>query len=192
MRLYTGLVLFGAGIALMVAADLGLPPWDVLHQGLSERTGISIGVMNILVGFVVLLMWFPLRERVGIGTISNVIVIGLVIDLVLAVVPDVDHVAARFAITTFGLVLVGVGSGFYIGAGLGPGPRDGLMTGIARRGLRIGLVRAAIEISVLAAGWLLGGTVGVGTVMFALFIGPLVEWSLNRLSLRPAPVPAAG
>ena len=183
-RLLLGLVLFGLGLALMVVADLGLAPWEVLHQGISRQTGIPIGTVGILTGIIVLVLWIPLRERIGLGTVANVIVIGIVIDLTLLLLPArIDDLTLRWAALAGGLLLVGAGSGFYIGAGLGPGPRDGLMTGLARRGHSIRVVRGGIEISVLAAGWLLGGTVGIGTVIFAFGIGPLVQVALGRLSV---------
>ncbi len=184
-RLLAGLVLFGLGLACMVVADLGLAPWEVLHQGLSRRTGVPIGTMGIITGIVVLAAWIPLRERPGLGTLANVVVIGVVIDLALWVFPDVVGAVARWSLLAGGLVAIGVGSGLYIGVGMGPGPRDGLMTGIARRGHRIGVVRTAIEVSVLVAGWLLGDTVGVGTVAFSFGIGPLVGFFLPRLTLEP-------
>lgn len=179
-RLMLGLVLCGWGIALMVAANLGLGPWDVLHQGLSQLTGVPIGMVNILVGAAVLLAWIPLRQRLGVGTLLNVVVIGVVIDLTLLVLPEDASLGWRIVELAFGPVLFAVGSGFYIGAGLGPGPRDGLMTGIARRGPSVALVRTGIEMTALAGGWLLGGTVGIGTVYFALVIGPLVGFFLQR------------
>lgn len=191
-RLLLGLVLCGLGIAMMVAGDLGLGPWDVLHQGVTVRTGIPIGTMNILVGLVVLALWWPLGERPGLGTVLNVLVIGSVVDLVLLVVDTPDSMALRATMMASGPVLFGIGSGFYIGAGLGPGPRDGLMTGIARRGLRVGSVRAGLEVTVLAIGWLLGGTVGLGTLWFAFGIGPIVHLSLQRLALVDAPAAAPG
>ena len=184
VRLYAGLVLFGASIALMVRAELGLGPWDVLHQGLSDRTGIPIGTVGILVGFVVLLGWLPLRERLGIGTILNVIIIGVVIDVTLWVLPDLDGVALRLAVMLVGAFLFGPGSGFYIGARLGAGPRDGLMTGLAARGWTVRTVRTAMELVVLAVGFLLGGSVGLGTVVFALTIGPNVHYWLDRLTME--------
>lgn len=185
-RLLVGLVLFGVGIACMVRADLGLSPWDVLHQGVAGRTALSIGTVSVLTSMVVLLLWVPLRERPGIGTLCNAVVIGPVVDLTLWALPAVDLLAARVALMLLGPVLVGVGSGLYIGAGLGPGPRDGLMTGLARRGLAVGPVRGGIELTVLGLGWLLGGTVGVGTVVFTLGIGPLVQFFLARLAMsRP-------
>lgn len=185
-RLVVGLVLCGCGIASMVAADLGLGPWDVLHQGLSRLSGIPIGMVGILVGMVVLGLWFPLRERPGLGTVLNVVVIGVVIDLVLLVLTTPASLLLRWVMMLAGPVLFAVGSGFYIGAGLGPGPRDGVMTGMARRGVPVGVARFLIEITVLLGGWLLGGTVGAGTVAFAFGIGPLVHVLLPRLQLPDA------
>ena len=178
----------GIGIALMADADLGLGPWDVLHQGIAQRTGLTLGVVNILVGAAVLSLWVPLRQRPGTGTVLNVLVIGVVVDLTLAVVPDLDHLAVRTAAMLGGVVLMGVGSGLYIGAGLGPGPRDGLMTGVAARGHSVRTVRTTLELTVLVLGWALGGTVGVGTVVLALAIGPLVQASLEWLGLPSDPV----
>jgi uncharacterized membrane protein YczE len=188
-RLLTGLVAMGGGIGLMAEAGLGLGPWDVLHQGLALRTGLSLGSLNIAVGVGVLLLWLPLRQRPGIGTVLNVLVIGLVVDLTLALLPEPEHLAVRVPAMLAGVVLMGVGSGLYIGAGLGPGPRDGLMTGVAARGHSVRSVRTALEVTVLVLGWALGGTVGVGTVVLALAIGPLVQASLEWLGL-PAPTPA--
>ncbi|MEX2551134.1 MAG: hypothetical protein WD638_12985 [Nitriliruptoraceae bacterium] len=191
-RLLFGLVLCGLGIASMVAADLGLGPWDVLHQGLSRLSGIPIGTVGILVGLGVLGAWLPLRERPGLGTVLNVIVIGVVIDVTLLFLSTPQAWWFRAAMMLAGPVLFAVGSGFYIGAGLGAGPRDGVMTGLARRGVPVGLARAAIELTVLVAGWTLGGTVGAGTVVFALGIGPLVHLFLPRLALPDTPEPAPG
>lgn len=188
-RLVVGLVLCGLGIASMVAADLGLGPWDVLHQGLSLRSGIPIGTVGIGVGFLVLAGWLPLRERPGVGTILNVVVIGVVVDLTLLVLTTPSSLALRAVMMAAGPVLFGVGSGFYIGAGLGAGPRDGIMTGLARLGMPVGIARAAIELTVLVIGWLLGGTVGLGTVLFAVTIGPIVHVSLPRLKVADAPPP---
>jgi uncharacterized membrane protein YczE len=188
-RLLTGLVAMGGGIGLMAEAGLGLGPWDVLHQGLALHTGLSLGSLNIAVGVGVLLLWLPLRQRPGIGTVLNVLVIGLVVDLTLALLPEAEHLAVRVPAMLAGVVLMGVGSGLYIGAGLGPGPRDGLMTGVAARGHSVRSVRTALEVTVLVLGWALGGTVGVGTVVLALAIGPLVQASLEWLGL-PAPTPA--
>lgn len=196
-RLLPGLVLCGVGIASMVAADLGLSPWDVFHQGVARRTGLPIGTVTILVGLGVLAAWLPLRERPGVGTVCNVLVIGLVVDLTLLALETPEHLGLRVAMMAAGPLLFGVGSGLYIGAGLGPGPRDGLMTGLARRtGWSVGAIRTALEVGVLSGGWLLGGTVGVGTVLFALGIGPVVHLALRRLTVADAPdgvaAPTAG
>lgn len=182
-RLLAGLVLFGIGIALMVRADLGLAPWDVLHQGISERADLAIGNVTILVGVVVLLLWLPIRERPGLGTVLNVLVIGLVVDATLAVVDTPEATWVRVVFLGVGVFVFGPGSGLYIGAGLGPGPRDGLMTGLARRGWSVRVVRTGIELIVLAIGAVLGGSVGVGTVLFALTVGPNVHWFLERMTM---------
>jgi hypothetical protein len=190
VQLYAGLLLYGASMALMIRAGLGLDPWDVLHQGLAERLPLSFGMVTIVVGALVLLAWIPLRQRPGFGTISNVIVIGLAVDAALAVLPAPDAPALRVAFMLAGVGLNGVATAAYIGARLGPGPRDGLMTGLVRRtGRSVRLVRTSIEVTVLAAGWLLGGTVGVGTVVYALGIGPLVHVLLPVLTV---PEPARG
>ncbi len=183
VRLFIGLVLFGAGIGLQVQSELGLPPWDVLHQGLARRTPLTIGTATIAVGVVVLLLWIPLRERPGFGTIANAIVVGLTIDATIGVVAAPEWLALRWMLMLGGIVVVAIGSGFYIGAQLGPGPRDGLMTGIARRGVSIRLARTAVEGSALIIGWLLGGTVGIGTLAFTVLIGPLVHIFLPRLEV---------
>jgi len=185
-RLIVGLVLFGVGIAMLVIANLGLPPWEVMHQGISQRTGIPLGTVGIMTGILVLLLWIPLKERIGIGTVFNVFLIGIVIDVTLAVFPDtIDTTWLRWALMFGGVAVIAIGSGLYIGVGLGPGPRDGLMTGIARRGIPISIARGSIEITVLVAGWFLGGTVGVGTVVFAFGVGPLIAIFLPRMSLDP-------
>lgn len=186
-RLLLGLVLCGVGIALMVRADLGLAPWDVLHQGLSERTGVPMGRWTIVVGAVVLLGWVPLRERPGVGTVLNVLLVGATVDLTLALTGEPDAMVARVPLLVAGTVVFGLGSGFYIGAGLGAGPRDGLMTGLARRGRSVRVVRTVIELVALAAGWALGGGVGIGTVLFAVTVGPVVHYALERLTV---PLPA--
>ncbi len=180
-----GLVVFGVGIALMVVADLGLAPWDVLHQGISERTDVGIGTVIIAIGLLVVLGFVPLRERVGLGTLLNAVVIGLAANATLAVLDDPEAMPARVAAMVGGPVIIAVGSGLYIGAGLGPGPRDGLMTGIARRGIPVWKARTAIEIAVLATGIALGGTVGLGTIWFAAAIGPMIGWFLPRFTLAP-------
>jgi uncharacterized membrane protein YczE len=174
-QLFAGLVLYGFSDALMLLAGLGVDPWDVLHQGLSRRFGLGVGTWAIIVGAVVLALWIPLRQRPGFGTVSNVIVIGAVIDLCLATIPAPHGLTLRTLVLLTGVGLNGVATGAYIGAGLGPGPRDGLMTGVAARGHSIRVVRTAIELTVLVSGWLLGGTVGVGTVVYALAIGPLAH-----------------
>lgn len=186
-QLMIGLVAFGSGIGAMIRAGLGLPPWDVFHQGLSIHTPLSIGVATIVTSFVVLLAWIPLRERPGFGTLANAVTIGLVVDVFVALVDEPDGTAGKWGLLVAGLLVVGLGSGLYIGARLGPGPRDGLMTGISKRGPSIRLARTGIEAVVLGAGWALGGTVGVGTVVFAFGIGPLVQFFLPRLDLAAAP-----
>jgi len=182
-QLLIGLVLFGVGIALMLQSGLGLPPWDVLHQGLTEQFGLTVGIWSIIVSFLVLLLWLPLRERYGVGTVFNAIIIGVVIDVAAAAIPEPDNVWIDASMLTTGIFLIGLASGMYIGANLGPGPRDGLMTAIARRGLSIRLTRWGLEIAVLIAGILMGGTFGVGTIAFALLIGPIVQFFLPRWSI---------
>jgi uncharacterized membrane protein YczE len=189
IQLYLGLALYGASMALIIRSTLGNMPWDVLHQGLAERTGATIGVVSIGVGALVLLAWIPLRQRPGLGTVSNVVVIGIAVDAVLAVVPAPGSLPLRIALLVAGVLLNAVATAAYIGVHLGPGPRDGLMTGLVRRtGGSVRLVRTSIEVAVVATGWLLGGTLGVGTVLYALAIGPLVQVLLPRLStvLPPA------
>ena len=192
-QLMVGLVVVGLGFALMVESDLGLGPWEVLHQGISNRVGIPIGTVGIFVGLLVLGAWIPLRQRLGIGTVLNVITIGIVIDLTMLAIPDLSSPLIRWPALLGGLLLVGVGGGLYIGAGLGPGPRDGLMTGMAARGwFSIRTARTLLEVTALTAGWLLGGTVGVGTLLFAGGIGPLVQMFLGKLTIgkpgRQSPV----
>ena len=182
-RLMLGLVLFGVGIAMVVLGDLGLPSWDVFHQGLAERTPLSIGTAVIVVGAVLLIVLLALREPIGVGTILNVIVIGLVMDGMLALIDPPGHLAARVAYTVGGPLVVALASGFYLGVRLGPGPRDGLMTALARRGVTVWKARLAVEAVVLVAGFLLGGTVGWGTVWFLVVIGPAVQISLRLLSV---------
>jgi len=178
-QLLAGLCLYGVSMAMMVRANLGLDPWDVLHQGLAPRIGLSFGWTVNLVGVCVLALWLPLRQRPGLGTVLNILVIGTVTDMALAVIPAPEAYVPRFALLGFGIVLNGIAGGAYIGAGLGPGPRDGLMTGFCKRtGLPVKRVRTAIELAVLAIGWLLGGTVGLGTVLYALSIGWVVHHAL--------------
>ncbi len=186
-QLYVGLIAYGASMAVMVRSRLGNMPWDVFHQGLARHVGLSFGTLSILVGAVVLLAWIPLRQRPGIGTLSNVVVIGVVADATLAVLPAPHPMPVRIGLLALGVLLNGLASGLYIGAGLGPGPRDGLMTGLAARtGLSIRLVRTGLEVAVVLSGWLLGGTVGAGTVVYAVTIGPLVQLFLPALTVRPA------
>ncbi len=189
-QLFIGLVLYGVSLALMVRADLGLDPWDVFHQGVAERTGASFGTVVIGVGAAVLLLWWPLHQRPGIGTVSNVVVLGVVVDVVLAVLDTPESLAGRVGLLLTGIGLNALATATYIGAGLGPGPRDGLMTGLVRRtGGSVRVVRTTIEVLVLIVGWLLGGTVGVGTVLYAVAIGPLVHLLLPLLAARSrAPV----
>lgn len=188
IQLYAGLVLYGASMALQIRADLGLDPWDVFHQGVSQHTGLSFGTVVIITGAVVLLAWVPLRQRPGVGTVSNVFVIGIAVDVSLALLPAAGSTPVALAMLLAGVGLNGVASGAYIGAGLGPGPRDGLMTGLVRRtGGSIRVVRTSIEVAVLAVGAALGGTVGLGTVLYALSIGPLVHILLPRMTVpQPA------
>lgn len=182
-----GLWVFGLGAALMVRAGLGLDPWNVFHQGLSERTVLSLGMVSILSGVGVMLLWIPLRQRPGLGTICNIIFIGVSVDVCLWLLPDFEGWPLRVAGLMAGLVLTGLGTAAYIGAGMGTGPRDGLMIGLNRRfGWSIRISRLLVEMIVLACGWLLGGTVGIGTVAFALLIGPLVQFFLPMFSNRTA------
>ncbi len=181
-QLLLGLALYAVSMAMQIRSGLGLNPWDVLHEGLARQTPLSFGVITAITGAVVLLLWIPLRQRPGIGTVANVVVIAAVVDVALAVLPAPDALVARIALLVGGVVLNGVATAAYVGARLGPGPRDGLMTGLcARTGWSVRVVRTGIEVVVLATGWLLGGTVGVGTVLYALAIGPLTQLFLPRL-----------
>ncbi len=183
--LLAGLTGYGVSMALFVRAGLGLDPWDVFHQGLAKHTGLTIGGATALVGVVVLLGWIPLRNRPGVGTVANVIVISITVDAALAVMPQPATLPVRTVMMVGAVVLNAVSTVMYIGAGMGPGPRDGLMTGlVARTGWSVRLVRTGIEVTVLATGWLLGGTVGVGTVVYALGIGPLVQLVLRCTPAR--------
>ena len=176
LQLFAGLLLLGASLAMLLRAGLGLAPWDVLHQGLARLTGTSVGTMVIAVSFVVLLTWIPLRQRPGIGTIANALLVGVALDLTMLVLDDATSWFWRVALLVLGVLVNGLATALYIGALLGPGPRDGLMTGLVRRtGRSVRLIRTVIEVGVLAVGWLLGGTVGIGTVVFALAIGPIVH-----------------
>lgn len=181
-QLYVGLTLYGLSMAMLIRSNLGLDPWDVFHYGLASHLPLSFGTIVIIVGIVVLLLWIPLRQLPGLGTISNVFVIGFTSDLFLFLLPEPPQLGLRIALLVGGVVLNGLAGALYIGSQFGPGPRDGLMTGLVRRtGRSVRLVRTSIEVTVLAVGWLLGGVVGVGTVLYALAIGPLVQLFLPRL-----------
>ncbi len=183
VQLIIGEVSFGIGIGLMLRSGLGLPPWDVLHQGLAVQLGLTVGIWSILMSFLVLILWLPLRERYGIGTLLNAVIIGVMIDLTALVVPDASNTWNAVVLMTVGILIIAVSSGMYIGANLGPGPRDGLMTAIARRGPSIRLTRVIMEVTVLVIGVLLGGTFGIGTILYALLMGPLVQLFLPRWTI---------
>ena len=188
VQLFAGLILYGASLAFLLRAGLGLAPWDVLHQGLAELTGTTVGSMVVAVSFVVLLAWIPLRQRPGFGTVANALLVGVFLDLTMLVLGDVDSWLWRVVLLLAGILLNALATALYIGALLGPGPRDGLMTGLVRRtGGSVRVVRTSLEVTVLGAGWLLGGTVGVGTVLYAVGIGPIVHLLLPRLTVRPEP-----
>lgn len=181
-----GLWLFGVGEAMLVAANLGNSPWTVLAQGISLRTNLSIGVITNILGVIILLLWIPLRQRPGLGTVGNIVLVGTSIDVTLALLPEPDALVARIPLTLGGILVVAVGSGFYLGVGMGPGPRDGLMTGITRvTGWALGWTRAIVEVTVLIIGVFLGGVAGVGTLLFALFVGPCVNVAVRLLSKIP-------
>lgn len=186
-QLAIGLALFGASDGLLVRAHLGLDPWDVFHEGLTKRLGVDFGAVTAVVGLLVLLAWIPLRQRPGVGTVANIALVALAVDAVLWTVPQPASLAVRVPMLVGAVVLNGLATAIYVGARLGPGPRDGLMTGLsARTGWSIRLVRTGIEVTVLVVGWLLGGTVGVGTVLYALGIGPLIQFFLRYFVWRPA------
>lgn len=180
--LQAGLWLFGGSVAMMVRAELGLASWDVLHQGIAQRTGWPFGWVVIGTAALVMLAWLPLRQRPGFGTVCNVLQVGLGAEVGLWLLPEVDGLLVRGALLLAAVGLNGIATALYIGAGFGPGPRDGLMTGLAARGHSIRVVRTTIELTVLVAGWLLGGTVGVGTLLYALTIGPIVHVTLPRVT----------
>lgn len=197
IQLPLGLFLYGFSIAMMVRAGIGVSPWDVLSQGVSLQTGIGFGWVTNIIGAIVLLLWIPIRQKPGIGTVLNVLLIGPSAEVGLAVIPQQTELWAQLLVFAGGLALLAIATGLYIGARFGPGPRDGLMTGIHHRwGWRIWIVRTVIEVTVLAIGWLLGGNVGIGTVAFALLIGPMVNVTLPLLRVpephlavpRPAPI----
>lgn len=191
-QLYVGLVLYGVSAALQLRAGLGLDPWNVLHQGIARHSGLSVGTVQIIAGALVLLLWVPLRQRPGLGTVSNVVVLGLAMDATLSLVPGPGSLWLRVPLLVFSVALCGAATGLYISADFGPGPRDGLMTGLHRRtGRSVRLVRTCIEAAVLASGFALGGSVGVGTVLFAVTIGPLSQLFLRLFAPAKAERPAA-
>jgi uncharacterized membrane protein YczE len=188
IQLYAGLVLYGVSLAMEVRAGLGLDPWDVFHQGVANHTGLSFGTVVIITGAAVLLAWIPLRQMPGLGTVSNVIVLGLAVDAALGVIPAAGPLPAQAALLLGGVLLNGIAGAAYIGAGFGPGPRDGLMTGLVRRtGGSVRVIRTGIELSALAVGAALGGSVGIGTVVYALGIGPLLHVLMPLFTVRPSP-----
>jgi uncharacterized membrane protein YczE len=192
-QLFVGLILYGLTASMLVLARLGLDPWDVLHQGLARTFGLQIGTWTVIVSVLVLLLWIPLRQRPGVGTVCNAVLVGVVMDVVLGAVHPPHVLWARWALLVGGVAANGIATGLYIGAGLGPGPRDGLSVGIAGRGRSMRVVRTTIEGTVLVTGFLLGGTVGVGTVMYALSIGPITHQTIPALAIseppaRPGPV----
>jgi len=192
LQLYIGLSLYGVSTAMFVRADLGADPWNVFHLGVASLLSMNIGMVMIATGVLVLLLWIPLRQRPGLGTISNVIVLGLAADATLALLPPIESLLARSLLLVAAVVVNALATGLYIGAGFGAGPRDGLMTGVhARTGWPVRRIRTTIEVSVLLIGWLLGGVVGPGTVLYALAIGPLIQICLPWFSTRPAPKPLA-
>lgn len=184
VNLLLGLLLFGMSLGLLVRAGLGLAPWDVLHQGLAQRSGLSLGTVVIVVSVLVLAAWIPLRQRPGVGTVANALLVGLFTDLTLTLLPPAGSLGAGITLLVMGTVMNALGTALYVGAGLGPGARDGLMVGLAARGYSLRVVRTGIEVAVLAIGWLLGGTVGVGTVVFALAVGPLVHRLMPLFAVR--------
>jgi len=184
IRCIAGLAMFGLGISMFLASELGVPAWDVFHQGISRKTGISIGLIIEISSVFVLLLWIPLRQRLGLGTLLNAIEIGLVVFLVADHLPQSDLLVWRFAYVVGAMFVVAIGSGLYIGAGLGSGPRDGLMLGLSQRGISIRVARTGVELTVLAVGLALGGSIGIATVVFTLGIGPMVQIFLPRLRMR--------
>jgi len=184
VRCTIGLSMFGLGISMFLASNLGVPAWDVFHQGISRKTGIPIGLIIEISSIFVLLLWIPLRQRLGLGTLLNAIEIGLVVFLINDHLPHSDRIVWRLAYVGGAMLVVAIGSGLYLGAGLGSGPRDGLMLGLAQRGISIRIARTGVELTVLAAGLALGGSVGIATVVFTFGIGPLVQIFLPRLRMR--------
>ncbi|MFB8761512.1 membrane protein YczE [Nocardiopsis alba] len=185
-QLYLGLYLYGLSGALLIRSDLGAMPWDVLSQGLSNQTGLSIGTWSVIIGALIMLLWIPLRQKPGLGTLSNVIVIGVSVDLSLWLIPTTDFLPFQILLLISGVLVCAIATGCYIGVGLGPGPRDGLMTGLASRGLSIRLARTIIEVTVALLGFLMGGTVGLGTLVFMVAIGPLAQIFLPMMRMAEA------
>ncbi|GAB2824700.1 membrane protein YczE [Lentzea nigeriaca] len=191
-QLFAGLWLYGASMGLHIRSTLGLDPWDVLHEGLARRTGLSFGLITAITGVLVLLAWIPLKQKPGVGTIANVVVIAISVDVTLSIVPAPQELLPRIVLLTLGIVLNAVAFAAYVGSRLGPGPRDGMVTGFCRRtGLSLRLTRTVIELVVLGTGWLLGGTVGVGTILYAVSIGPLSQLFLPGLTWRERSQPAS-
>ena len=183
VRCLIGLAIFAVGISLQMNANIGAPPWDVFHQGVAKQTDISIGNIIVITGFSLLLLWIPLRQKPGLGTILNALEIGLIADVALEIIPEPNNILIRVAMVVVGIITVAIGTGLYIGSALGPGPRDGLMTGLAKRGIPIRVGRTAVEVTVLIIGYALGGQVGVATFAFAFGVGPLVQFFLPRLAV---------
>jgi len=184
LRLTLGLFMFGFGTALMLRAELGTDPWTVFAEGISAVTGLTIGLVTVFVGLAVLLLWIPLKQRPGLGTIANALLIGPFMELGLYLIDTPPSLPLRTIFFSTGLLMIALGSGWYIGTGLGPGPRDGLMTGLHRTfGWPLWVSRTSIEVTVVVSGWLLGGTVGIGTVAFAILIGPLVQPAVKALGM---------
>ena len=189
-QLLVGLFLYGMGIALMVRAGVGVAPWDVLTLGIEKQTGLGFGLITFIVSLFVMLLWIPIRQKPGIGTVMNVLLVGPFAQVGLWIIPPIDGLLWKILVFASGLLILAIATGLYIGARFGPGPRDGLMTGIhARWGWRIWIVRTSIEVVVLSIGWVLGGDVGFGTLAFALLIGPLVNITIPRLRVPLATVP---
>ncbi len=182
-RCVLGLAIFGSGIGLLVRVHLGLAPWDVFHQGLSEHINLPIGQTIVITSFFVLLLWIPLSQPMGVGTLLNAVEIGVSVDVFIRLTPEPHGLVVRSVLMLLGILITAVGSGFYIGAGLGPGPRDGLMLGLGLKGYKISRARTFIEVTALILGWMLGGQVGVGTILFAVLIGPLVALFLPLLKM---------
>jgi uncharacterized membrane protein YczE len=191
-QLIVGLFLYGIGIALIVRGELGVGPWDVLTQGIMKQTGLSFGLITVIMSGVVLLLWIPIRQRPGFGTILNALLVGPAADVGLWLIPSGLDLWVRVVLLAAGILVLAAATGLYIGAHFGPGPRDGLMTGLHRvTGWKIWIVRTGIEVTVLAAGWLLGGNVGIGTLAFALLIGPLCGYTMPLFAIKRADAAAA-